>query len=425
MERDFLGAIGRKEKDGEAVDGESRTEPDYTGGAPAMQWQFPAKSGAAPTVMSFRTAKENNRKEFSISGFRQAVATAAAAGDAFDGIKMRASLPVMPQQRQFGLDTRVTAQQYAAVAHRQHIISGGSRMVQPLSSRHPAPFDPVNPALGMLSLHNAAGSSFKNQPFTASNAVNGSTVGMYGVRNQKSTQLTIFYGGSVNVFDNAPAEKVQELMLLASRASIPSPPSAACKPNSPVSAPAKVNVPEVLPARQIVIQKPEPSVPHLSSISSPVPVVSQAVTLPMSTSSCNPESTGPKTPGLPSVVTPISQSSPSVVTPISQASSSQPTPVATTTAASIMPRAVPQARKASLARFLEKRKERVATVAPYPASKSPLESSDALGSASAPSKSSSTDIAQTSNNDEEPLCYGQPRNISFSSEACLSTRLQI
>ena len=61
---------------------------------PATQWQFPATSGAAPAFMSFRTAREEGNKEFSISGFRPAAAT----GDAFDGIKKQASLPVMPQQ---------------------------------------------------------------------------------------------------------------------------------------------------------------------------------------------------------------------------------------------------------------------------------------------------------------------------------------
>ncbi|KAL6862450.1 hypothetical protein ACP4OV_016791 [Aristida adscensionis] len=427
MERDFLGAIGGTEKDGEAAAERSRAEPDYPGASPATRWQFPAKSAAAPAFMSFRTGREqSSSKEFSISGFRP-VAT----GDAFDCIKKQASLPVMPQQRRFGLDIQVTAQQYAAAAQGQRAqaanhLMGGSRMVQPLSSRHPVPFNPANPAHRMQSLHNAAGSPFKSQPLTANNGYNGSTVGMYGVRNQKSTQLTIFYDGTVNVFDNVPVEKVQELMMLASRASIPSPPSAARKSDSPISAPAKINVPEATPIRQIVIQKPEPSVPRLSSVPSPVPVAPQAVTLPKSTPNCNTES--PKTVGLPSPISqvlPKTADLPSVVAPVSQASTSQPMPVATTAATSIMSRAVPQARKASLARFLERRKERVTSVAPYPTSKGPFESSDTIGSASAPSKSSSTDIAPRSSHGEESLHFGEPRNISFSCEVSPSTKLQI
>ena len=124
--------------------------------------------------------------------------------------------------------------------------------------------------------------------------------------------------------------QAKELMMLASRASIPSPPSAPHKPDSPISAPAKVNVPEVLPARQIVIQKPEPSVPHTTS--SPIPVVPQVVTLSRNTSNSTIEPMRPKPAVQMPVTAPTSPAMP-VTAPTSQAPSSQPMPLATTSAA--------------------------------------------------------------------------------------------
>jgi jasmonate ZIM domain-containing protein len=52
---------------------------------------------------------------------------------------------------------------------------------------------------------------FKHPPFAMNNALTNSTVGVYGTRDAvkpKTSQLTIFYAGSVNVFDNVSAEKV-------------------------------------------------------------------------------------------------------------------------------------------------------------------------------------------------------------------------
>ncbi|XP_040382992.1 protein TIFY 6a-like [Oryza brachyantha] len=417
MERDFLGAIGRREMVKEEA---GRPEhPDYLGGgggaaSAAMQWQFPAKVGAASSAfMSFRSAaREEDSKEavfdrFSLSGFRPPPRRPSP-GDAS---------PVIAHQRQFGFDGQVSRQQYAAAAH-GHREQGVDSYGVAAAHRHPVPFGQANPMLRVQSLPNVAGGSpYKNQPFTVGSPVAGSTVGVYGgtrdLQNPKSRQMTIFYDGAVNVFDNVPVEKAQELVLLASRASILSPPSVARKSDSPIPATAKLAVPEVLPARQIIVQKPEASVPHVSVVSNPVTIVSQAVTLPKSSSSSN-DSAGPKSGGLPLAVTPLSQAAPS-----------QPTQVANTNASAIMPRAVPQARKASLARFLEKRKERVSSVVPYPSSKSPLESSDTMGSPSTPSKSSCMDITPSTNNCEESLCLGQPRNISFSSQEPPSTKLQI
>lgn len=100
-------------------------------------------------------------------------------------------------QRQFGLSSsQVTAQQYHAAAHvgqrlqgmdystaALHQLPGGSRLVQPLSVRHPAPFNQANLMVRSQSFHNGTGIHSRNQqPFTMSNGFGGSTVGVYGAR---------------------------------------------------------------------------------------------------------------------------------------------------------------------------------------------------------------------------------------------------
>lgn len=399
MERDFLGAIGRIKEESEMKEkAGSKPESDYLGGgAPATQWQYQAKAAATPPFMSFRPARED-----SFAGFRQqpAVVTAGAR---------------MPHhQSQFGFDGHVSPQQYSALAHAHDIdsydvaarhLQGGSRPFhQPIMQ-----FNPGNPMLRVQTLPSVAGGvQFKNPYLMMNNPVPSSTVGVYGPRNPEPTRMTIFYNGAVNVFD-VPLDKAQEIMVLASRASIPSPTNAVQKSESLVTVDTRFAACEVSPARKVIIQKPETFVPHVSGISTPIPAVLQDVALSKSTSSSNNESAGPSSLGVPSVVPPVSR-----------ASSAEPVQQAISAAAAVAPRAVPQARKASLARFLEKRKERVSTVMPYPSLKSPLDSSD-----STPSKSSGTDIALSINNSQEPTSLGLSRNISFSSEKVPSTNLQI
>ncbi|KAK1607824.1 hypothetical protein QYE76_031497 [Lolium multiflorum] len=409
MERDFLGAIGRTKEEPQMEEAGGKPESDYLGGAapPATQWQYQAKAAATPAIMSFRPAAEGPRDSF--SGFRQQQQQPAVV------------TPHHHHQSQFGFDGRVSPQQYAAaVAHahgvdsydvpaRHHLVAqAGSRPFH-----HPMQLNQGNHSvLRVQSLPSVAAAGavpFKNQYLMMNSPVASSTVGVYGprdLRNPESTRMTIFYNGAVNVFD-VPMDKAQELLVQASRASIV--PSTVHKSDSLVSADARFAAPEVSPAMKIItIQKPETFVPRASAIPSPVPVMPQPAALSKSTSSSNNESAGPTSSGVPSAVPPVGQ-----------ASTAEPL-ISAAAAAAVTPRAVPQARKASLARFLEKRKERVSTVVPYPSSKSPLDSND-----SAPSKSSGTDIAQSTNNGQEPASIGLSRNISFSSDKVPSTDLQI
>lgn len=170
---------------------------------------------------------------------------------------------------------------------------------------------------------------------------------------QPCTQLTMFYAGTVNVYDNVPVEKAQVLMHLA--ASVRStkmtnlPSRSSAMPMSiataghamPITSPFSSNQPNrVFPVTsQAPLQKAH-------AIAQPNPY--SAVTLNADGSQINQNT-----------ATSSNQQE------TSKLSDTKITP------APLISRAVPQARKASLARFLEKRRERIITKAPYPTKKSP------------------------------------------------------
>ncbi|XP_038892527.1 protein TIFY 6B-like isoform X2 [Benincasa hispida] len=163
-------------------------------------------------------------------------------------------------------------------------------------------------------------------------------------------QLTIFYGGTVNVYNDITPEKAQAIMFLAGAGAAISN-IAHPKAQAHGMGAKMTTASEAAPINQPVSALPCPA------LSSPLSVSSHTGAQSASGSSCTDELKGAKTNGVPT--TPISKIEPQ----------RKVNPVGPVTASAMMPSAVPQARKASLARFLEKRKERVMSSAPYNLSK--------------------------------------------------------
>ncbi|XP_049389227.1 protein TIFY 6B-like isoform X2 [Solanum stenotomum] len=162
-------------------------------------------------------------------------------------------------------------------------------------------------------------------------------------------QLTIFYGGTVNVFDDISPEKAQAIMFLAGHG---------CAPPNVVQPRFQLQASASKPAAADgVCVNQTPNMLPASGLSSPMSVSSHPIGQSDGSSGNKDDMKMSKTAN--SSVTPLVKLDTSkIVTSLG--------PVGATT---IMTAAVPQARKASLARFLEKRKERVMNLAPYGLSK--------------------------------------------------------
>lgn len=225
---------------------------------------------------------------------------------------------------------------------------------------------------------NVTGATMNQQflgiPMTVTTPV-GPVVGFTDPWNHKKpspapAQMTIFYAGNVSVYDGITPEQVQAIMLLAGNGS-----SNTTLSRSPMLSPVMRASPIVTDA--VVSNQPLNSQPGLAnqlSLSSHPNVQSGSVTAGKA------ENLATKTTGTSSA--PLIRPEPQRV-----AASRGPIPMSVMT-----PSAVPQFRKASLARFLEKRKERVVNVAPYNCGKKPQDApgNNNLGSATTSAANSMT-----------------------------------
>ncbi|XP_042985154.1 protein TIFY 6B-like isoform X2 [Carya illinoinensis] len=343
MERDFLGLSS---KESLAV----VKEEIHNDGCkdPGVQWQFSNKVSALSHLMSFKT------DALMSSGITNISTT-----DAFDTSKKRsvAEIQFLNHNRQGGTHFSLTSyhlQHDVHLVHRPHDVKMFSVANQAISAPVGNPFFKNHFASGQ----NLVGTTVKQPllqgiPVTAPHSniptvasIAGTTEPWNGVKASGSpAQLTIFYAGAVHVYDDITPEKVQAMMFLAGNGS--SITFNTAHPKAQVQAPSsKLAVGDGVPLNQPINAQP------CSGLSSPLSVSSHTGAQSLSGSTSNDELMTAKTTGV-------------STTPVSKAEPQKANVVGSVTATPMFPSAVPQARKASLVRFLEKRKERAMNAAPY------------------------------------------------------------
>ncbi|XP_049394162.1 protein TIFY 6B-like isoform X2 [Solanum stenotomum] len=308
MERDFMGLTVKQEVLEEPIDPAPLRSS-------AMQWSFSNNVAAHPQYLSFKSAPEDKPK----IGFDSLASTGL--------VTITTTEAVDSSHRTY---SDVTQNLITTV---NQLPGAGALVASPISA-----IPSSSTVVGTTDLRGAP----KTPPGPA--------------------QLTIFYGGSVCVYDNVSPEKAQAIMLLAGNA----PPVApnATSTLSPVQAP----IPKSLAIDPFVVNQCRNTTPTLAS---PISITSHGGTQSARVSRNTNGVTIIKSIGV--LPSPSLKAEPSKV-----ACSIGSFP------ASLVPSAVPQARKASLARFLEKRKERVISASPYPpnSKQSPECSTPELGSRS-------------------------------------------